>query len=263
MVQCEHRINTLHGSRRAQKVARHRLSGTYGELMRVLSENSFDRLGFIDIVILCGRAMGIDVIDSAGFKVRIFQGQLHAASRPLSFRGRRRHMVSVAVCSIADNFAVDLGAAPDRPLSLLQDQNSRSLGDHEPIAILVKGAAGPLRLVVARGESLHRAESPHAQRSDGRFASSRNNDILKPPPNEMKSFPDGVISRGASRRRSPIDAFGSEPEGNLSRRQVRNHLGNKKGRDFARTRFKKCSVVLLDRLQPAEPDSDDHSDSLR
>ena len=79
----------------------------------------------------------------------------------------------------------------------------------------------------------------------------------------MERFADGMGSRGASRGRSPVHALGPMPDRNLTWGEIRNHFGNKKGRNLARTAVEQSFLGRFDGLDAAETDADDHADLRR
>src|SRR5581483_8640881 len=81
--------------------------------------------------------------------------------------GRLGDVVRVGTHSVTHHLCQDPGAAPARELQFLQDQDSRAFADDESIAVLVPGAAGFFRRIVAGGKRAHRGETTYAHRSDG------------------------------------------------------------------------------------------------
>src|SRR3546814_14847453 len=73
------------------------------------------------------------------------------------------------VCSSdLDQLAVDPGAARDRLVVVLEHEDAGAVAHDEAVAVAVPGARGLLRLVVAGGQRLHRAEAAERGRSEER-----------------------------------------------------------------------------------------------
>ena len=65
--------------------------------------------------------------------------------RTAPFAGRRHHVVAVRGGAVADDLAVDAGAARLGVLELLEHDDAGAAGDDEAVAVLVIGARGDRR----------------------------------------------------------------------------------------------------------------------
>ena len=90
--------------------------------------------------------MRVDVVDLlADGRER----HLHAAHRALS-RGLN-HVIAVGSRAVADHFAIDPRPARLGVFQFLENEDARTAGDDETVAVLVVGARGLLRPVVEVG----------------------------------------------------------------------------------------------------------------
>ncbi len=78
----------------------------------------------------------------------MIQGVLHGPSGASTAWAGQRDVVPVRRHPVADHLGVDVGAAGQGVLALLEDERRRALGHHETVAIGVERTARPLRVVV-------------------------------------------------------------------------------------------------------------------
>src|SRR5439155_23387265 len=105
--------------------------------------------------------------------------ETHALRRTLALGRRLRHVVGVAVGAVADHLGVDPRPARTRVLELLEDEDTRTLGDDEAVAAGDARAAPPPGPVVQAGrERAHRAEAPDAEQAHRRLGAARQHDVL-------------------------------------------------------------------------------------
>src|SRR5690606_13672863 len=95
--------------------------------------------------------VGIDVVDLRGIDAGALDRRLHAAEAAVAVLGGGSDMVGVARHAVADELAVDLGAAGLGPLVLLEHDHSGPLAHDEAVAVLVIGPGRLLGLVVPAG----------------------------------------------------------------------------------------------------------------
>src|SRR5262245_32361793 len=207
--------------------------------------------------------MCIDVADAFGVNPRVFYCQSHAARRPLTLGRWRRDMVGVAVGPVADDFGVNRRPSLASSLPLLEHQYPRTFGNDEAVSFFIKRAAGAFGIVVARGKRFHRAEPAHAKWGNRGFRTARNHRVLDPAPNQVKGLANRMSPRRTSGSRGPVDTLGSIADSNLTRSQVGNNFGNKKGRDFSRAAVKICPMIGLQGFQTQQANANNYPDALR
>ena len=130
------------------------------------------------------------------------------------------------------------------------------------VAILVERAAGMRGIVVARGKRAHGSESADAHRRDRSFRSAGNHDIRIAALDDPIGVADGVSAGGAGRRGGLVRALGAVADADLTRGQVDDGRGNKKGRNFARAARQHGAVFALDNVESADARADVNADAL-
>src|SRR5690606_34020708 len=99
-------------------------------------------------------AVGVDIVDGT---IHGGQGLLHAAHRALP--GGGHHVVAVGGGAVADNLAVDGGAALKGVLQFLHHHAAGTAGHHKAVPVQVVGAGGQGRgVVVLGGQGAHGVE---------------------------------------------------------------------------------------------------------
>ncbi len=130
-------------------------------------------------------------------------------------------MVRVAAAGEAGDLAVDVRAARQRALQLLQDQHRAALAHHEPVAVAVERARGVLRVVVAGGGGLDRVEAGHRDRGDRRLRRAGDDDVGLAVLDQVVGVADRVDPRGAAGRDDHRRAVRAELQRDLGREAAR------------------------------------------
>ena len=81
--------------------------------------------------------------------------------------------MGIGAHAVADNFSEDVGVAAAGMFVLFEDDDAGAFADDETIALLVPGAAGLMRLVVAGGKSAHRRKPADTHRGNAKLHSRR------------------------------------------------------------------------------------------
>ena len=170
-----------------------------------LIEDAADRLQLLRIADRRSGGMGVDVVDR---RTDILHGQLHAARRALA-RGLD-HIGAVRGGGIADQLAVDLGAARLCPLQLLEHDNAAAAGDDEAVAIGIEGPRGFLgRIVISRRQRRHRVEQ-HRQGPVQLLAAAGEDDVLLAELDQFCAVADAVRTGRAGGADRIAESFCSE-----------------------------------------------------
>ena len=146
----DRRFRTAHRSA-AQIVAQH-----------ALDRGEFDRVGH-------GRgAVRVDVVDVARLHARLAQRHAHGEFGALAFGMRRGHVIGVSRQAVADDFGIYLRAAGLGVFVFFQNDDARTLAQHEAIAAPVVGAARLFGCFVhAHVERAGLRKAGHAEWIDG------------------------------------------------------------------------------------------------
>ncbi len=146
------RSSQLQRSGGGERVTDHRLAGAYRHVPGDITQRLLDGARLRQVVHLRSGAMGVDVADVARLGAAVRQT---AADRLRGGRGIRSLVgdaIRVAGRGVARRFRQHLRSPGTGESLSLQDEDGRPLTDHEAVALLVEGAAGPLGLVVSSGE---------------------------------------------------------------------------------------------------------------
>ena len=109
-------------------------------------------------------------------------------------------MVSVGTHAHAGEFAIDFCTAGLSVFELFEDEHTCAFAHDEAISAGAEGAAGTLRVVVARRERVHGVETSYAACRNGCLSATRHHDVGLAEADEVKGGSDGVRARCASRR---------------------------------------------------------------
>ena len=101
-------------------------------------------------------------------------------------------MGGVAGHAVADHLGVDVGAAVQGVLQLLQHQHPAALAHDEAVASGVERPAGLLGLVVAGGERPQGGEGRHAHLVHGRLRAAGEHGRGVAPPDDVEGVAQGV-----------------------------------------------------------------------
>src|SRR5271169_5498524 len=103
-------------------------------------------------------------------------------------RRRLGDVISITTHAVTHNLSENIGSATLGKLQVFEDQNACAFADYKSIARCVPGAAGLLRLVIARGKRAHGREPAYAHRSDRRFRTSGDHDLGIAPLNDLEGI---------------------------------------------------------------------------
>src|SRR3546814_15811152 len=113
------------------------------------------------------------------------------------------------VCSSdLDQLAVDPGAARDRLVVVLEHEDAGAVAHDEAVAVAVPGARGLLRLVVAGGQRLHRAEAAERGRRGRVLGATGDHGVGVAVLDHAHRQPDVVRGGGAGGDRGDVGALG-------------------------------------------------------
>src|SRR5437667_7226825 len=155
----------LDGAAGAQRVPVVALCAAHAEPVGVRAEHLLQRLSFGRVVERRGGAVRIHVPHLAGCETAVLERELDGARRLTGVGARRGHVISVVREAVAHDLGVDLGAAGERAVPLLEHEHRRPLAHHEAIPILVERARRVRRVVVT---GAHRANDAERRVGHGR-----------------------------------------------------------------------------------------------
>ncbi len=246
----------LEAARRTEQVAGHRFRRRADQFLAVGAEQLVDGHDLDAVARRRRRPVRVDVIDLARFDPGVLQRRAHRADRTVSIFRRSRNVESVAAHPVAGELGVDVGAAGQRRLALLEDQDARAFAHHEAVAPGVERPARPLGFVVARRQRLHRAESADGERRDHRLGTAGDHRVGITVLDHAGRFADRVRARGAGGRAGQVGALRPEQDGDLPGGHVEDHPGDEKRRNPARSALRQERVLGFEELQAADTGAD-------
>ncbi len=252
----------LEPARRAQQVAGHRFRGGEHELAGVLAEHGLDRHRLDAIAGRRRRTVRVDVVDLRRGRPGVGQRCAHRADRAVAVDRRRGHVVRIARQAVAGDLGIDPCSAGQRVLALLEQADPRALTHHEAVAVGVERAARVRRIVVARGQRLHRAESTDGERRDHGLRSPGDHQVSVAFADQAHRLADRVGSGGARRGQRQVRSLGPHEDRHVARGHVQDHTGDEERRDTPGTALEQLAVHLLEQREPADARADVHANAL-
>ena len=122
----------------------------------------------------------------------------------------------VAAHPVSHYLGDNLRPPPPRRVQIFEDQHTSAFANNKPVAILVPGPAGVLRVLVPRRKRPHRPESADPHGSNAGFGSAANHGIGVTVLYQAIRIANGVSPGGAGRGRRRIRTFGSGPNRDVS-----------------------------------------------
>jgi len=139
--------------------------------------------------------MRVDVIDFAWIDTGTRYGRYHAAIGTVAIFGRRGNMKGVARQSVPDDFAINVCAAIECVLQLLQNDDTCTLAHDETVSVLVIRSGGFFRCIVkASRKRAAGGKAGNCQSANRRFRSTGQHHVGVAETDEARGIPDGVCA---------------------------------------------------------------------
>src|SRR5262249_51818632 len=122
-------------------MAGHRFRGADGNLLGAIAEEALDGGSFEAIAERSGSSVRVEIADSGGIQLGVFQSSAHDAERAVAIFGGLRDMKCIAGHAVADDLSEDRGIALLRVLERFKNKNSGAFADDESVAVRVERAA--------------------------------------------------------------------------------------------------------------------------
>ncbi len=185
------------GAGGTEHVAGGAFGGADGQFAGVVTEDRLDGLGFADIALGGGSAVGVDVADLLGVEFSVLEAHAHTADGAFALGGGCSDMAGVGAIAVAGDFAVDAGAAGFGVLEFLEDEDACAFTHDEAITFGVEGTRGVFGVIVAGAHGFHGAEAADAEGDDSGFGSAGEHDTGVAEFDGAPGFADGVVGGGA------------------------------------------------------------------
>ena len=228
----------------------------------MVAEDPLDGSGLLAVVRLRGCAVRVDVLDVRRLHARLIECHLHGTRIPFAFGRRGGDVVGVRGRAVADELAVDLRAALDGTLALLEDEDGRAFRQHEPIAVLVEWPRGLLRGVVAPAHRVHRCERADRQREHRRLRAADHHDIGLAALYQLGALAERVRARRARRHVRQAGPAQVELHRDLRGAGVGHQHRDEKRRKARGSALLHQQDLVDERFDPADAGRDRHADAV-
>ena len=203
-----------------------------GQRRHRVAEHFADRVELGDVAQRGRGAVGVEIVQRA---IDALQRHLHAAHR--AFAGWGDHVGAVGGHAIADQLGMDVRAARNGVVVVLQHQHAAATGDDEAVAVLVVRTRGAGRgLVEAGRQRAHRIEH-HAHRPVQVFTATGEHDVLRAVADHVRGGADAVRRGGAGGRQRVADALDLVGRGQAGRDRRAHRARHHVRADLAHTTF--------------------------
>ena len=190
------------------------------------------------------------------------EGHGQGAALRLAALVGQRHVERVAAHAVAGHLGVDVGAARQGVLELLEHEHAGALADHEPVALDVEGLGRALRMLVVGAQGARRREPGHADRADRRLAAAGEHDLGRAVADEARGVADGVGGRGAGRAGGAERTSGAELERDVRGAHVGDHHRDQQRVGAVRSLVEQLVRLDVQSLQAADTAGHDGADPL-
>ena len=208
----------------------HRLGGTHGHFVCVLSQSLFYRecLGLV-----VEEGSGTVCIDVQRVLVRIvsrlLEGHPYSQCSGLAVGTRRGGVVGVAGSGVSGNFCKYFRVARQCVPVFLKYQYGGAFRQHEALAPGVERDGRPGRVIGGR-QRLGTGEAADDEWVNGRLGAAADHSVGRAGGNGAIGFSQGVCACGTGSYSVDAGALGVEPDGDIARSDVRDHRRNEQRR---------------------------------
>ena len=191
----------------------------------MVAEETGDGLGFIEVIEMRGRTVGIDIVYIVRSKAGILDGESHAFGLLDAFRSRSRNMIGVGIAAIAANFTVNMSTPFFSVFQFFQEYDAGSFAHDETIAVFIEGAGSVCRVIIAGTESLHGRKTSYGTGGYGSFRATGYGCVEFAALDHAVCRADGIRPRCTGGDDAGAMALETEDDGYLARCHIANHLG--------------------------------------
>ena len=169
-------------------------------------------------------------------------------------------MIGVAGQAVADDLAIDAGAARQSVLALLDHDDAGALAHDEAVAVAVIRARGRGRPVVEMGgQRLGGCEAGNGDAADGRFRTAGDHHVGIAEGNQPGRIADGVRAGGTGGDHGMVRPLEAVADRHVAGGEVDQATGNEERADPPRAAVAQRDRGFLDALQAADARADEHA----
>ena len=168
-------------------------------------------------------------------------------------------MESIGAHAVTGQFRQDVGSPGLREVVILEHHHTGAFARDKPVAGVVEGPRGPLRLIVTSRESLHVGETGETQRGNGRFCPARHHGLGIAALDDARGLADGMVAGGAGGGDREVGSLETVPHRHHPRTHVDDQHRNQERRDAPRSLFQKLDLVGLGGLQTSDAAADQNA----
>ena len=206
--------------------------------------------------------MGVDVIHFFRLQARIPQGIGHGPGSAVAVCRGCGNVVGVIAHAKADHFAVNRRATGFCMFQIFQDQHASPITQHKAVALLVPGAAGLFRLIIAGRQGTGGRECRNAGTGGGHFGTTGQHHVSVAIGDGAGRIANIVGTGGAGGHNGDVRAFVAKPDSRITGNHIDHRRRHKERRYLAGAGLFHLDNVLFDVLQAANTGTDGNAHPL-
>ena len=144
--------------------------------------------------------MRVNVANLSWRNARITDRVFHCQRSTCAILRRRRHVISIATHTKANDFSIHFRAAFFRVFVLFQHEHARTVTQYETVTVFIPRTACRLRIIVTGRERTRCTKTTDTQRGTGFFCTTRNHSICIAVRNHARGLADVMYARRTSSR---------------------------------------------------------------
>ena len=206
--------------------------------------------------------MGVDIVHILRLGAAVCKGHLHGLGGTAAVGPGSGHVIGVAGGAVAHDLRKDSGAPGLGVLQLLQQEDGRTLAQHEAAALRVKGDGSPLGIGIL-GQGLHGGEGADGQRRHSGLRAAAEHHISITVPDIVEGIAYGIGAAGTGGHRTGAHAPEAGVDGDLAGGHVADAGGDIEGRDPVPALLLALVVLCLRDGEAADAAGDNDAAAIR
>ena len=229
----------------------------------MLAPYSLDSLSLSQIIEVCGRTMGIDIINIRWFQPGILKSSCHTFCCHLAVRCRTGDMISIRICTITNDFSIDVRTTLFSMLQCFHNNNTSALTHNETTAVCIKWTGSMCRIIiVVAAQCLHRAETCYSGLRNAGLCATSHHNISIPPLKHAESITNVISTSCTSCYYTAAWPLQSQSNGNMTSSHITNHHRNKEWTNLVRSLVKQLLILTMHGLYTTDTTTYEGTDTV-